>query len=232
MVFQDRLRQVVPARFAVVCHAHQAIPPRVRSKVLLGLQDPDPRLRHVGGKSPWRRTTRSTTALVHTNLRLLLRSASHQACRLRTAREELARIATAPVGRRNRQLWESTRNLYNLVAPAPLTPARSTRGCSRPRSAVGCWPKSLARPTGPWPQAARLAWPTPAAHDNPPAPNAPTPRRPHLLERPASARRKGGEAVGRRWPTSRPDLIRGVGACRRQAEPAPTHHPAGRSLHG
>jgi hypothetical protein len=30
--------------------------------------------------------------------------------------EELARVATAPVGHRNRQLWESTRNLYNLVA--------------------------------------------------------------------------------------------------------------------
>jgi hypothetical protein len=30
--------------------------------------------------------------------------------------EELARVAAAPVGQRNRQLWESTRNLYNLVA--------------------------------------------------------------------------------------------------------------------
>src|SRR4029453_2217449 len=29
--------------------------------------------------------------------------------------QELARVATAPVGQRNRQLWESTRNLYNLV---------------------------------------------------------------------------------------------------------------------
>jgi hypothetical protein len=30
--------------------------------------------------------------------------------------EELARVATARRGQRNRQLWESTRNLYNLVA--------------------------------------------------------------------------------------------------------------------
>jgi hypothetical protein len=30
--------------------------------------------------------------------------------------KELARVAGAPVGQRNRQLWESTRNLYNLVA--------------------------------------------------------------------------------------------------------------------
>jgi hypothetical protein len=34
--------------------------------------------------------------------------------------EELARVATAPVGQRNRQLWESTRNLYNLVATDAL----------------------------------------------------------------------------------------------------------------
>jgi Bifunctional DNA primase/polymerase, N-terminal len=34
--------------------------------------------------------------------------------------EELARVASAPVGQRNRQLWESTRNLYNLVATGAL----------------------------------------------------------------------------------------------------------------
>jgi hypothetical protein len=48
MVFRDRLRQVIPARFAVVCHAHQAIPPRVRSKVFLGLQDPGPTAKACG----------------------------------------------------------------------------------------------------------------------------------------------------------------------------------------
>jgi hypothetical protein len=35
--------------------------------------------------------------------------------------QELARVATAPVGQRNRQLWESTRNLYNLVATGALS---------------------------------------------------------------------------------------------------------------
>jgi bifunctional DNA primase/polymerase-like protein len=35
--------------------------------------------------------------------------------------EELARVATARVGQRNRQLWESTRNLYNLVATGALS---------------------------------------------------------------------------------------------------------------
>jgi Bifunctional DNA primase/polymerase, N-terminal len=34
--------------------------------------------------------------------------------------EELARVAAAPIGQRNRQLWESTRNLYNLVAIGAL----------------------------------------------------------------------------------------------------------------
>jgi hypothetical protein len=37
--------------------------------------------------------------------------------------EELARVATAPKGHRNRQLWESTRNLYNLVATGALDPS-------------------------------------------------------------------------------------------------------------
>jgi hypothetical protein len=34
--------------------------------------------------------------------------------------EELSLVAAAPVGHRNRQLWESTRNLYNLVATGAL----------------------------------------------------------------------------------------------------------------
>jgi hypothetical protein len=34
--------------------------------------------------------------------------------------EELTRVAAAPVGQRNRQLWESARNLYNLVATGAL----------------------------------------------------------------------------------------------------------------
>jgi bifunctional DNA primase/polymerase-like protein len=34
--------------------------------------------------------------------------------------QELALVGTAPVGQRNRQLWESTRNLYNLVATGTL----------------------------------------------------------------------------------------------------------------
>ena len=42
--------------------------------------------------------------------------------------EELARVATAPKGQRNRQLWESTRNLYNLVATGALDPREVDHG--------------------------------------------------------------------------------------------------------
>ncbi|HET7518198.1 MAG TPA: hypothetical protein VFN05_10975 [Actinomycetes bacterium] len=42
--------------------------------------------------------------------------------------EELARVAAAPVGQRNRQLWESTRNLYNLVATGALNHHEVDRG--------------------------------------------------------------------------------------------------------
>jgi Bifunctional DNA primase/polymerase, N-terminal len=42
--------------------------------------------------------------------------------------EELARVAAAPVGQRNRQLWESTRNLYNLVAAGALDQRQVDQG--------------------------------------------------------------------------------------------------------
>jgi hypothetical protein len=42
--------------------------------------------------------------------------------------DELARVATAPVGRRNRQLWESGRNLFNFVAAGTLDQAEVERG--------------------------------------------------------------------------------------------------------
>jgi hypothetical protein len=41
---------------------------------------------------------------------------------------ELARLAGAPVGRRNRQLWESGRNLFNFVAAGILDQAEVERG--------------------------------------------------------------------------------------------------------
>jgi hypothetical protein len=71
--------------------------------------------------------------------------------------QELARVATAPVGHRNRQLWESTRNLYNLVATGVLDHREVDQ---RPPSAAGCSVRNPARPAAPWPRAARSAWPT------------------------------------------------------------------------
>jgi hypothetical protein len=42
--------------------------------------------------------------------------------------QELARVAAARVGQRNRQLWESARNLYNLVATGALDARQVDRG--------------------------------------------------------------------------------------------------------
>jgi hypothetical protein len=41
---------------------------------------------------------------------------------------ELARVARAPVGQRNRQLWESGRNLFNFVAAGTLDPTEVEQG--------------------------------------------------------------------------------------------------------
>ena len=51
--------------------------------------------------------------------------------------EELARVATAPVGQRNRQLWESTRNLYNLVATGALDSREVDHGLLRAAERCG-----------------------------------------------------------------------------------------------
>jgi hypothetical protein len=51
--------------------------------------------------------------------------------------EELARVATAPVGQRNQQLWESARNLYNLVAAGALREREVHQGLLA--AADRCW---------------------------------------------------------------------------------------------
>jgi hypothetical protein len=139
--------------------------------------------------------------------------------------EELARVAAAPVGQRNRQLWESTRNLYNLVATGALDHREVHQGLLEAAERNGLLAEEPRQPAGPWLPVARSAWPIPAAQPSPPAPNAPLPRRPHPCRQPASEPWRGGEGHGRRRPPGRPVLILGVGACRRQAETAPTQHP-------
>ena len=52
--------------------------------------------------------------------RLLTKQPATFGCVQESLVDELARVATAPKGQRNRQLWESTRNLYNLVATGAL----------------------------------------------------------------------------------------------------------------
>ena len=46
----------------------------------------------------------------------------------RALSQELARVATAPHGQRNQQLWEAARNLYNLVATGALDHHQVHRG--------------------------------------------------------------------------------------------------------
>ena len=111
--------------------------------------------------------------------------------------EELARVAAARVGQRNRQLWESTRNLYNLVATGALDHHDVDQGLLEAAERCGLLAEE---------------------------PRPPDPPHPGLgpLGRPASGPSKGGDALGRRRRTDRLTAVRGVGACRRQAEPAPT----------
>ena len=66
--------------------------------------------------------------------------------------EELARVATAPVGQRNRQLWESTRNLYNLVATGALDSREGDEGLLEAAERCGLLaqePRQTAAPSHP-----------------------------------------------------------------------------------
>jgi hypothetical protein len=64
--------------------------------------------------------------------------------------EELARVAAAPVGHRNRQLWESTRNLYNLVATGAIDHHDVDQGLLEAAERCGLLAEEPpARPTGP-----------------------------------------------------------------------------------
>jgi hypothetical protein len=135
--------------------------------------------------------------------------------------EELARVATAPVGQRNRQLWESTRNLYNLVATGTLDHHEVDHALLAAAERCGLLeeePRQTRR---------TLASGRQVGLAHPGRPRQPTsPERTHaspsrLLERPVSGPRRGGDGHGWRRPPGRLTVSR-VGACRRQAEPAPT----------
>ena len=51
--------------------------------------------------------------------------------------QELARVATAPHGQRNQQLWEAARNLYNLVATGALDDHQVHQGLLRAAERCG-----------------------------------------------------------------------------------------------
>jgi hypothetical protein len=116
--------------------------------------------------------------------------------------EELTRVAAAPVGQRNRQLWESTHNLYNLVATGALDHREVDQQLLAAAERCGLLKEEPRQTHRTSPRVAGSAWPTPAAHASPPAPNAPTPHHP-LLGRLASGPRRGGEGHGRCRPAGR-----------------------------
>ena len=134
---------------------------------------------------------------------------------------ELARVATAPVGQRNRQLWESTRNLYNLVAAGALDHREVDQGLLEAAERCGLLaeePRQTRRTLASGRQVglAHPGRPTPAHQPR----THPPPR--HRLRAVGEPPRRGGDGHGRRRPAGRLSVVRGVGACRRQAEPAPT----------
>jgi Bifunctional DNA primase/polymerase, N-terminal len=63
--------------------------------------------------------------------------------------QELARVATAPVGQRNRQLWSRPATSTTWPPPAPSTTAKSTRDYSGPPNAAASSLRNPVRPTGP-----------------------------------------------------------------------------------
>src|SRR4029453_18139992 len=102
--------------------------------------------------------------------------------------QELARVAAAPVGQRNRQLWESARNLYNLVAAGGLDQREVHQGLLAAADRCGLLtdePRQthrtlasgrqvgLAHPPPPPPP--RHPPPPPSAAPPPPPPGAPPP---------------------------------------------------------
>jgi hypothetical protein len=146
--------------------------------------------------------------------------------------EELARVAAAPVGQRNRQLWESTRNLYNLVATGALDHREVDQALLAAAEHCGLLAEEPARPAAPWPRAARSAWPIPAAPATHPSPNAPRPRRSRPCGRPPRPPRRGGDGHGRCRPPGRltgPKGGRVPPPSRARAHP---NHPQQRRLHG
>jgi hypothetical protein len=138
--------------------------------------------------------------------------------------EELARVAAAPVGYRNRQLWESARNLYNLVATGALDHHQVDRGLLAAAERCGLLTDEPRQTRRTLASARQVGLAHPASPPNTPILTAPNRR--HCPHRRVGGTASGpdrnrGDALGRRRPRPARPGPRG-GACRHQAEPAPT----------
>jgi hypothetical protein len=122
--------------------------------------------------------------------------------------EGLARVAAAPKGQRNRQLWESTRNLYNLVATGALHHREVHQGLLQAAERCGLLAEEPRQTHRTLASGRQVGLAHPAAPPSPPAPNATTPRRPSPPGPPASEPRRGGERHGPRRPPRRLSPIR------------------------
>jgi hypothetical protein len=97
--------------------------------------------------------------------------------------QELARVATAPQGQRNQQLWEAARNLYNLVATGTLDDQQVHHGLLQAAERCGLLgdePRQTYRTVASGRQVG-LAHPRPAPHRTRPDPTdawPPPPARP------------------------------------------------------
>ena len=142
--------------------------------------------------------------------------------------QELARVAAAPVGQRNRQLWESTRNLYNLVATGALDHHEVDQALLAAAERCGLLaeePRQTHR---------TLASGRQVGLAHPGRPRQPTsPERTHALadryRRLASEPRRGGEGHGRRRPPGRLTVSRGWARAAAKQSPRPPRPPAGRN---
>jgi hypothetical protein len=134
--------------------------------------------------------------------------------------EELARVAAAPVGQRNRQLWESTRNLYNLVATGALDHREVHHALLRAAERCGLLTEEPRQTHRTLASGRQVGLAHPGRPRQPPSPERTHPSPP--LQAAGERTRTGGDDHGRRRPPGRLKVSKRVGACRRQAEPAPT----------